>query len=460
MAKTRRRKGAGATDGPTTVPTGSVQTTGRYLVLFREGASKEAMNVLSKNVGIGKMVRSADFKSGAVDIEAVPSEAGLVLDQLGVAVVSASPEQFQIMSAAAGETSAIEAVEPEQIMYAIMGGSLDPGGASGSFVSVSTEYLRGFRDGVSTVYSQLTGAGPAAAALVEAEAAFADTAQLTWGLQATRVASSRATGAGIRVAVLDTGFDLRHPDFRVRPIVSQSFISGQTVQDGNGHGTHCIGTAMGPLQPPQPPGVRRYGCAHGASIFVGKVLSNQGSGADAGILAGINWAIQNQCRVISMSLGAPVQPGEPFSPVYENVARRALQAGCLIVAAAGNDSDRRVGNIRPVGRPANCPSIMAVAAVDSNLQIAFFSNRGVNPNGGQVDIAGPGVAVFSSWPMAQRYNTISGTSMATPHVAGIAAMHSQSQGVTGVALFQTLQRTARRLVMPSADVGAGLVQAP
>ena len=84
------------------------------------------------------------------------------------------------------------------------------------------------------------------------------------------------------------------------------------------------------------------------------MLSDQGSGADSGILAGINWAIVNKCSVISMSLGAPVQPGEAFSPVYEEVGQRALAANALIVAAAGNES-RRPGDIRPVGRARIAP---------------------------------------------------------------------------------------------------------
>jgi subtilisin family serine protease len=330
------------------------------------------------------------------------------------------------------------------------------------------EYLRGYKDAVDHLYAALVGA-PADGEAEAAAAGFTDNAQFTWGLQATRVSQSRQSGRRIRVAVLDTGFDLNHPDFVGRGVVSQSFIRGQAVDDLNGHGTHCIGTALGPQQPAG--GVRRYGCAFRGEIYVGKVLSNQGSGADGGILAGINWALTNRCRVISMSLGAAVGPGESFSRIYEDVAQRALRSnpGTLIVAAAGNESSRP-GRIVPVGRPANCPSILAVAALDSNLRIARFSNGGLNPNGGGVDIAGPGVGVFSSapepaspgqgWP--PRYHTISGTSMATPHVAGIAAMWLEARGAstTAHALWQLLTGNARRLTLPSRDVGAGLVQAP
>ena len=197
-----------------------------------------------------------------------------------------------------------------------------------------------------------------------------------------------------------------------------------------------------------------------AEIYAGKVLSNAGSGSDTGILAGIEWAIRNKCAVVSMSLGAPAAPGQPFSQVYEAVALRAQAKGTLIVAAAGNDSSRP-GSTRPVSHPANCPSIMAVAALDSSMAVAFFSNRGINPDGGQVDIAGPGVNVFSSWPIPTRYRRLQGTSMATPHVAGIAALYAEADpAARGAALWRALVGGARRLPIAATDVGAGLVQAP
>jgi subtilisin family serine protease len=143
------------------------------------------------------------------------------------------------------------------------------------------------------------------------------------------------------------------------------------------------------------------------------------------------------------------------------VGKRALDLGSLIVAAAGNNADRRVGNYGFVGTPANSPFIMAVGALEQNLNMAYFSARTLaGTRGGQVDIAGPGYQVYSSWPMPTRYRTISGTSMATPHVAGIAALWAELTGYRGRDLWATLAQDSQRLLQPSVDVGGGLALAP
>lgn len=165
----------------------------------------------------------------------------------------------------------------------------------------------------------------------------ADTTLGTWGLQATRGLSSRYTGRGIRVARLDTGLDLQHPDFAGRTIVSQSFVTGLPVDDDNGHGTFCAGVACGPQQPPQRP---RYGIAFGADLYIARVLDDHADGTDGNVLAGIDWAVRNNCAVISISLGSPVALGDSYPHLYEQVAARALAAGSLLIAPAGNESQR------------------------------------------------------------------------------------------------------------------------
>jgi hypothetical protein len=435
-------------------------TTGRSLVLFEEGEAEAGMQAVQEAVGVEVVTATGE--------EAAPAEGGgFLFESLGVAVVDAPPEQ---VAQAAGD-AAIIAIEPERIVYALEATQYAPPQTNGQATlpqpvapslpvsqpgeggGRSAEYLRGYREAV----LHLTDAVASDAATAEAVIAAVDESQATWGLQVTKVVNCCRTAKGIRIAVLDSGFDLQHPDFAGRSITTQSFITGQAVQDGNGHGTHCIGTAMGA----KCPGVRpRYGIAYEAEIYAGKVLSNAGSGSDTGILAGIEWAVQNKCAVISMSLGAPTRLGQAFSQVFERAARRAQERGALIVAAAGNDSTRP-GDIHPVSHPANCPSIMAVAAMDVQGAIARFSNRGINPDGGQVDIAGPGVDVHSSWPLPTRYRRISGTSMATPHVAGIAGLYAEADPTArGAALGRLLTGGAQRLSLPSSDVGAGMVQAP
>ena len=178
--------------------------------------------------------------------------------------------------------------------------------------------------------------------------------------------------------------------------------------------------------------------------FVGKVLTNSGGGTSGSVLAGMNWAVANRCQVISMSLGA--QTG--VQAAYTAAGNAALANGCLIIAAAGNAA-------AATGAPANSPSIMSVASLDPTLTPSSFSNFG------KVEIAAPGRDVFSSVPRPTRYGIKSGTSMATPHVAGVAALWAQtSASLRGVLLWRKLQATARPLPFPIARVGRGLVQAP
>lgn len=426
-----------------------VETTGRFIVTFREGAQAEAINTLQSSTGLNQanLMRSAEFAKTGIDMEQLPPDGGAILENLGMAVVDVPPDAVASLGMAAGEESAILAVEPEGVKYAL----------AAELRGLSLEYLHGFRDAAQNLYVLAAGAPAEVEEAAELEAErFLDSTTHTWGLQATKVEMSRFTGQGIKVAVLDTGLFMDHPDFIGRPVESKSFIPGVTsAHDGHGHGTHCTGTACGSFKPDVGP---RYGVAYKSSIFIGKVLSDQGRGVDGGILAGIEWAIANQCHVISMSLGANVSTSTTF---YETAGERALKAGSLIVAAAGNNAKRLNEDFGFVGRPANSKTFMAVGALDGNLRMGDFSARDtVRAAGTAVDIAAPGVAVYSSWPMPVRNRTISGTSMATPHVAGIAALWAQATGARGGALWQKVITNARTLPLPVTDVGRGLVQAP
>jgi len=417
------------------------ETTGRFIIILKGDADFTIVKSMMTNIGIRHLASASDYPESAFSAFDLAHVASAYFPKLGIIVLTCDREQLSLLvQSSSKRESPILAIEPEYVAYAL-----------GVQSQSQIEYLRGYRDAVNNIYEGLVGSDSELAL-----AGYQDNPQYTWGLQATLVSTSRFSGRGVSLAVLDTGFDLAHPDFTERSIASYSFVPGQTVQDGNGHGTHCVGTACGP-QSPQ--GVRRYGIAYAADIFVGKVLSDQGSGSTGSVVSGIEWALSQKCKIVSMSLAANT---DQKIQQYEVPIRRALEAGTLVIAAAGNNAMRSSGNFGFVCPPANADAAMAVAALDNQLTVANFSARSstVTGLGGMVNIAGPGVDVFSSWPMGTRYRSISGTSMATPHVAGIAALWAQANGATGDALWTTLVQKALPLNAPSSDVGTGMIQAP
>lgn len=414
--------------------------TGRYIATFHEDALDAGVRGLGAS-GL-RIADARDFDAQAVALGDVGDAEVLVFPEIGAAVLSgpAAAERGMTAAAAIASDSPIQTIEPEYFVFAEQDllETLRTRTAAQDNDHV-IDYLRGFVQAAEVIARDL-GAGPAHSdgAGAEEEILAVDA---TWGLVACRVPASRRNGAGIRVAVLDTGMDLGHPDFAGRQIAGQSF-TGEPVQDLHSHGTHCIGTACGPKSPAGT--APRYGIGSRCSIHVGKVLSNSGSGATAGVLAGMNWAIANRCEVISMSLGSQA----PVQAAYTAAGRAALANGCLIVAAAGNAA-------AATGAPANSPTILSVASLDQTLTPSSFSNSG------KVEIAAPGRDVFSSVPRPTRYGTKSGTSMATPHVAGCAALWAQSSAsLRGPQLWRRLLSSARQLPLPAGRVGAGLVQAP
>lgn len=417
------------------------ETTGRFIVVFAEGTAAPA-SILRDAAGMPDVATSRELREEEAT-EDTAQTTDTVFDELGMAVVSADPEQLGALQTSAEARGSVLSVSPELVHHVR-----------------ADDYVRGYVDGVGDLGRRLgaTGGGPVpapGAQPAESPQVYRDTTDLTWGIQATRADASTWSGQGISVAVLDTGFDAGHPDFGGRSVTMQSFVPGESAQDEHGHGTHCIGTACGPKAPTTGP---RYGVAHAAEIHVGKVLSNSGSGTDGGILAGIDWALESGCAVISMSLGADV-PRE--HPPYTVAGRRTLDKGCLIVAAAGNNAMRTQLDFGFVGAPANSPFVLAVGALNQQLDMAYFSARTLSDaRGGQVDVAGPGYQIYSSWPMPTRYRAISGTSMATPHISGLAALWAEATGYRGRELWSILTQESRRLLAPSLDAGSGMVFAP
>jgi len=404
-------------------------TTGRFLVTFKEGAAEQGAEHLESVSGF-RTANAKDFKGEAITLEETGDAEAVMFPEIGVALIGSEAAASRGMTAEAAieEDSPVQSIDPEYFMFA---------------TAVNTaDYMRGILRMAQMISADL-GEGPSAVEELDVQP---EVFGATPGLILSRVPFSSRDGSGIKVAVLDTGFDLGHPEFTGRSIATQTFV-GQPVQDLHGHGTHTAGTACGPKSPPGL--IPRYGIGFRTAMFIGKVLTNSGSGTQAQVLAGMNWAIANKCAVISMSLGAPIPP----QPSYTAAGAAALANGCLIIAAAGNDSHRPT-IIKPAGAPANSPTIMSVAALDVNLRPAVFSN------GGKVDISGIGVNVFSSFPRPTLHKTLSGTSMATPHVAGCAALWAQtSSALRGNALRAKLIATALHLPSPPSDVGAGLVQA-
>ena len=308
----------------------------------------------------------------------------------------------------------------------------------------------------------------------------------SWGIEAVGATQSPFDGSGITVAVLDTGVDSSHDAFQGVNVTREDF-TGEGVEDENGHGTHCAGTILG-----RDIGGFRFGVARGVTeLLAGKVLGNQGGSTDA-LVNGIQWAVGNGANVISMSLGIDfpgavdrmvaagldVQPATSraleayrdnlrlFGAVAEFVrARAALDGTTIIVAATGNESERR----RPtnpytigIAPPAASEGFIGVGAIGQadggGFEIAEFSNAGAT-------VVAPGVAIRSV-RAGGGFADASGTSMATPHVAGVAALWAQKlqadEGEIDVEVLRT-RLTGSGRVLPAlgaGDVGTGLVMAP
>lgn len=258
--------------------------------------------------------------------------------------------------------------------------------------------------------------------------------ELPWGVNRidAELAWTTSTGSGIKVAIVDTGIDLDHPDLRVEGNVNM-INSRKTGDDDNGHGTHVAGTVAAIDNE-----IGVIGVAPKAYLYAVKVLDRKGSGFLSDVIAGLQWCIEgpdgvpdtgDEMQVVNMSLGTASNIQS-----FQDAVQAVDAAGIIQVAAAGNASGG------PVGYPAAYEEVIAVSATDEANTIAYFSSTGP-----EVELAAPGVEILSTWKGGD-YATKQGTSMAAPHVAGTSALvWAAYPTLTHVEVRTKLQTTADNL---------------
>ncbi|MDY8022015.1 S8 family peptidase [Paenibacillus polymyxa] len=251
-------------------------------------------------------------------------------------------------------------------------------------------------------------------------------------------------------SLLDTGCDKDHPDLRGRIHPKNRNFSGQgqenDITDVLGHGTHVAGTIAAIEN-----GKGVVGVAPEADLLILKVFDNNGSTTTGNLIRAIDYAILQKARVISMSLGSPID-----DPNLHEAVKHATQAEIAVVCSAGNEGDNH-GNTMEKSFPAAYPESICVGAIDQNKQMAIFSNTN-----DQVDLVAPGVEILSTWS-GGNYQIISGTSMAAPHVSGaIALLINQyerefNRRLTEGEIYAQLVKRTASLGLQKAEEGNGLL---
>ncbi len=257
-------------------------------------------------------------------------------------------------------------------------------------------------------------------------------------------------GTGVRVAVVDTGIDYLHPDLMGNYAGGYDFVNNDTdPMDDHGHGTHVSGTIAAVRN-----GVGVLGAAPETDLYALKALGAGGGGSWSAILSALDWCATNGISVANFSLGSSSYPGTTVEIGFDN----ASKAGVLLVAAAGNSGP----GADTVTFPGKFVSVIAVGSTDSSDQASFFSSTGPD-----VELSAPGSLIYST-TLGGGYGTLSGTSMATPHVSGVAALvvsagigDGNGDGLINDDVRRVLQSTAKDLGIAGRDpvFGFGLVQA-
>ncbi|RSN15531.1 serine protease [Nonomuraea sp. WAC 01424] len=265
-------------------------------------------------------------------------------------------------------------------------------------------------------------------------------------------------GTGVKVAVLDTGVDTKHPDLAGVLAETHSFVPGQDVTDGHGHGTHVASTIAGSGSASDG---KNKGVAPGAKLLIGKVLDNAGRGESSWLIDGMEWAASSGAKVVSMSIGGGVSDGS--DPMSQAVDELTASTGTLFVIAAGNNGP----GARTVNTPGTAEAALTVAATTKTDELAGFSSRGPRLDGAlKPDIAAPGFGIVAAraagtamgTPVDDYYTSANGTSMATPHVAGAVAILAQRHPDWTAAQYKAaLMSTSKQVGLTVYEEGAGRV---
>lgn len=275
-------------------------------------------------------------------------------------------------------------------------------------------------------------------------------AESTAQIGVPEVWKSGNTGAGVDVAVLDTGIDTGHPDVAGQIAATESFVPGESVEDVAGHGTHVASTIAGTGAASDG---REKGVAPGVRLHVGKVLADDGFGQTSWIISGMEWAVREQhARIVNMSLGA--DPSDGTDPMSQAVNSLTAETGALFVVSAGNMGPSAYS----VGTPGAADAALTVGAVDHDDLVTMFSSTGprLGDRALKPDLTAPGADILAARSQYTRegegrYLTMSGTSMAAPHVTGAAALlAAEHPGLTGQQLKDALVSTTK----PTPDVTA------